>query len=99
MFAEIIRLLSSPTGTVASYLDGEIYIDPITPPGWTPCSHNAHPSRASARRDSGFKASKAPRPFPRHGPAAATTGTRAGICDTDAPGKRDHGELAAKRLS
>jgi hypothetical protein len=33
MFAEIIRLLSSPTGTVASYLDGEIYIDPITPPG------------------------------------------------------------------
>ena len=56
-------------------------------------------SRASARRDSGFKASMAPRPFPRHGPAAATTGTRAGIRDTDAPGKRDHGELAAKRLS
>ena len=33
MFAEIIRLLPSPDQHVCVYLDGEIYIDPITPPG------------------------------------------------------------------
>jgi hypothetical protein len=33
MFAESIDLLSSPDQHVCVYLDGEIYIDPVTPPG------------------------------------------------------------------
>jgi hypothetical protein len=32
MFAEIIDVLSNPDQHVCVYLDGEIYIDPITPP-------------------------------------------------------------------
>jgi hypothetical protein len=59
----------------------------------TAASHltSMQPTRASARRYSGFSASTAARRFPRHGPAAVTTGTRAGARDTNAPGKRDHG--------
>jgi hypothetical protein len=36
MFAEIVHLLSSPDQHVCVYRDGEIYIEPVTPPGWTP---------------------------------------------------------------
>ena len=32
MYAEIIQLLSSPDQHVCVYLDGEIYIERITPP-------------------------------------------------------------------